>query len=194
MAGTSRYGDLKIKSQLARGKYPEAQDLARGGPDAISREHFLASAGPRRLSPERQRPATPRAELLTIDRLIQNGARRYATAEGVRHDRADSSCCVAPMRVRCWISFTTSSPSNSPISWMPITPRPSSPWKKRTTRWRPKRSARRPRPPAEDPRFHYLLARASRRRGSCRVRQGAGRSPQDQPTPCATACCSRPTN
>ena len=36
---------------------------------------------------------------------------------------------------------------------------------------------------SQDPRFHYLLARCSRRRRSRWLGQGAGRSPQDQPAP-----------
>ena len=40
-----------------------------------------------------------------------------------------------------------------------------------------------PKAAAEDPRFHYLLARAYSRRGSGRVREGARRGPQDQPAP-----------
>ena len=48
----------------------------------------------------------------------------------------------------------------SPTSSRPTSPRPSWPSTSRTTPWRPRRSRRPRRRPPEDPRFHYLLARA----------------------------------
>ncbi len=72
---------LKIKSQLARGKYPEAlasfEEALTRFPASISL-HLLGRDVYRLNGNERDAGA----ELFTIDKLIQSGARRYATAEG----------------------------------------------------------------------------------------------------------------
>ena len=100
-------------------------------------------------------------ELGSIDRLIQERAAAVCHGGGVRHRRGGSYLIsAAPTPARCSTSFTTSPPSSSPTSSRPISPRPSWPSTRKTTPWRRRRSARRRRPPAEDPRFHYLLARA----------------------------------
>ena len=72
---------LKIKNQLARGKYPEAlaslEEALTRFPASISL-HLLGRDVYRLNGNDRDAGA----ELFTIDRLIQSGPRRYATAEG----------------------------------------------------------------------------------------------------------------
>ena len=72
---------LKIKSQLARGKYPEALASLE---EAVTR--FRASISLHLLGRDVYRlngnDRDAGAELFTIDKLIQSGARRYATADG----------------------------------------------------------------------------------------------------------------
>jgi tetratricopeptide (TPR) repeat protein len=72
---------LKIKSQLARGKYPEAlaslEEALTRFPASISL-HLLGRDVYRLNGNDRDAGA----ELFTIDKLIQSGARRYATPEG----------------------------------------------------------------------------------------------------------------
>ena len=50
--------------------------------------------------------------------------------------------------------------ASSPTSSTPTSPRPSWPWTSRTTPSPRRRSSKAPKDAAEDPRFHYLLARA----------------------------------
>ena len=72
---------LKIKCQLARGKYPEAlatlEEAQARFPASISL-HLLGRDVYRLNGNDRDAGA----ELFTIERLIQSGARRYATPEG----------------------------------------------------------------------------------------------------------------
>ena len=72
---------FKIKCQLARGKYPEAlatlEEALIRFPASISL-HLLGRDVYRLNGNDRDAGA----ELFTIDKLIQSGARRYATAEG----------------------------------------------------------------------------------------------------------------
>ena len=107
---------------------------------------------------------------------------RFATPEG-RLALGRFFLLKGPIRRRCWTSSTTSPSSSSPTSSKPTWPPPSWPWTSRTSPWPRRPSARPPKSAAEDPRFHYLLARAysaEDRRGG---REGAGRGPQDQPAP-----------
>ena len=81
MGWSEPWRHLKIKSQLATGKYSDAiasvQDAVRRFPASITLR--LLGHDVYRLS-GRDQEAT--AELNTIERLVQNGLRRYATEDG----------------------------------------------------------------------------------------------------------------
>ena len=173
---------LKIKSQLARGKYSEALATLE---EALTR--FPASIALHLLGRDvyhwngNDRDAA--GELGAIDRLIQGGARRYATAEGfvsigrffllrgtdarkVLDQFYDVVTKQQPDFVDAYYATAELALEKQDYALAAETLRKA------------------PKAASEDPRFHYLLARALGRRGSRRLCQGARRSPQDQPAPC----------
>ena len=173
---------LKIRAEVARGKYREAlealEEATHRYPESL--RLFLIGRDVRRFNGLGDREERA---LKAIERQVLSSPRRYATPEGPRRARA----VLPPPRRRpeegARPVLRRRHQASSPSSSTPTSPRPSWPWTSRTTPWRPRRSARRPRPPRRT-RGSTTCWPAPSRRGSSPGRdQGAGRGPEDQPAP-----------
>ena len=158
------------------------RSVARGGDAAVPREPELVPARPRRppvqASSEGETAATD-----LIERLVVNAPQRYASPEGqVALGRFFLLRGADPKKVLDQF-YDVVIEASSPTSSRPTSPRPSWPSTSRTTPSPPRRSGKAPKDAAEDPRFHYLLARAFADDDRAAVGQGAGRGAEDQPAP-----------
>ena len=171
---------LKIKSQLARGKYPEAlaalEEALTRFPASISL-HLLGRDVYRLNGNDRDAGG----ELGAIDRLIQSGARRYATAEGfvtIGRFFLLRGTDAAKVLDQFYDVVTKQQPDFVDAYYATAElalEKEDYALAAETLRKAPKAASRGP--------SVSLPARPCPvRRGSRRICQGAGRSPQDQPT------------
>ncbi len=173
----------------------DPQDLRRDAAGPLRRRGAIAPARPPPVP--REHPAPParadvyryngRAEdvprlMEDLERIVMGSPQRYATPEG---RVALGRFFLHPRRRfprRCSTSSTTSRSTSSPAWSRPTSPPPSWPWPSRTSPSPPRRSARRPRPPPRT-RGSTTCWPAPFSGGPHRLRQGAGRGPEDQPAP-----------
>ena len=118
-----------------------------------------------------------------LERVVMGSPQRFATPEGRRRRSAATSSSAPPTRARCSTSSTTSPSRRSPALIEAYLATAELALAKQDYALAAETLRKAPKAAAEDPRFHYLLACALFLRGPARLRQGAGRGPQDQPEP-----------
>ena len=133
-------------------------------------------------------------ELDMIDRLIQNGARRYATEEGfvtIGRFFLASRDGLRKVLDQFYDVVTKQKPDYLDAYYATAELAPG----KRGLRSSPPRRLRKaPKAASQDPRFHYLLARALAPEDPGRLGKRACRKRSKSTPVMATVCCCRPTS